>query len=255
MRAAMPVAALLLVMAPGSLGQAGQCFPSMTEAQYAEAEANWEAVMEAHRQKKAQHLPTGGSCTSDIRTTFPACLQYETDWCWATGVAELASFWDKNKYPEVGSDCHGIECQIVGHKTGQDCCANRNKTECSLVGGNEQDILDGIKFTVGKAYTAKGDGPLSQADLDKVLSKGHPVIIAVFWTAGGGHALTLGGCAGSGSYYLHDPENKQGSYQTLTYEQIASYKPPEAKTLTGKWMWTFYLQGDDSVATMEDILV
>jgi len=119
-----------------------------------------------------------------------------------------------------------------------------------MIGASLTELTDAIQWTTGKKYVVSQDGPLSQEQLDTLMSKGHPVIIAVYWKGGGGHALTLGGCAASGMYYLHDPMNHKGSYQTLTYEQVASYVPPESKSLTGKWMRTIYLEGDLPNGTM-----
>lgn len=275
---------------------ASQDIEAMTSQEWARASANWDQTMEAHRHRGNLSSGAGGSCSSDIRSSFPTCLQYQTNWCWATAVAELAHFYKPEDFPVIGNDCHGMECKIVGHKKSpsqpSECCSvgcsnadqlccqgplnnfmqgadckdkctwvpytwEVNKSECGTsacqyIAGQSEDILEGIMWTTGKKHTAKTDGPLSQDQLDTLLAKGHPVIIGVFWTAGGGHALTLGGCTGSGMYYLHDPENLQGSYQILTYEQIVAYVPPKKKELVGKWMWTFSLEGDLPNATMSE---
>merc|ERR1712048_326208 len=214
----------------------------------------WEEVMAAHHVDTTRS--TNGTCVSDIREKFPACLQYEPAWCWATAVAEVAHFWNPSKYPETGSDCHGVECEIVGRKKDVDdpkACCGANADTCKDIAGSVEDITNGINWISGKTYKAYTDGPLTQAQLDTLLSKGHPVVIAVFWERGGGHALTLGGCTGGGSYYLHDPERKQGSYQSLTYKEIALYVPPEANSLKGKWMATWYLEGDLDMTTIGDL--
>lgn len=233
-------------------GSWGQSIAPLSPAQYAEAVAQWEAAMAAHRQRNF----TAGVCASDFRNNLPACLQYEPEWCWATAVAEIASFYNKQKYPEPGNDCHGTECQVVGHKNNladPDACC-RDKDSCGQITGTGQDIVNSIQWTVGQNYIWKGEGPMSQADIDNVLNKGHPVGINVVWEDGSRHILTLGGCAASGSYFLHDPLNKEGNYQTLTYEQVASYHPPWRPSQVGKWMWTYILSGDGVSAT-EDILV
>lgn len=273
-----PAVLAIFVLAPGIDGWGME---PMSSDEWAAASANWARTIQAHRENN----PKNGTCSSDIRSSLPACLQYSKMWCWATGVAELAHFYRPTDFPEAGDDCHGMECKIVGHKKnpalpheccsdgcpdpsqlccrsmvgGAKCmdkcggfskqinasyCAKLDKQGCALVGGSLQDVIDAIQWTSGQRYAVSQDGPLSQQQLDALLSKGHPVIIAVYWKGGSGHALTLGGCAASGEYYLHDPLNHQGSYQTLSYEQVASYIPPESKSLTGKWMRTFYLEGD-----------
>lgn len=276
---------------------ASQGMEAMTSEEWTKASANWDQTMEAHRQSGNLRSGAGGSCSSDIRSSFPACMQYSKMWCWATGVAELAHFYKPDDFPDTGNDCHGMECKIVGHKKNaslpheccsvgcpdptQHCCkawtggarcedkctgfgtkevnaslcAKLDKQVCANIGGSNTDITDAIMFWAGKKYVVSQDGPLSQDQLDGLMMKGHPVIIAVYWKGGGGHALTLAGCSGSGMYHLHDPMNHQGSYQTLSYEQVASYVPPESKSLDGKWMRTFYLEGDLPNGTMSEISV
>merc|ERR1711865_346752 len=53
------------------------------------ANKNWNATMTSYRQ--TGYSVEEGSCSSDLRQQTPACLQYEKDWCWATGVAELTA--------------------------------------------------------------------------------------------------------------------------------------------------------------------
>jgi len=279
---------LLLALVATFQAASAQGILPMSPEDYAQALANWNTTMTAHAEKSLSSR-LGGSCSSDIRKKFPSCLQYDKMWCWATAVSEVASFYKPEKYPETGSDCHGVECKVVSHKmTPNDlssccgetpacslgdkntCCKNDvgfaacEKTcglfskevnasmckqhACGDAGGGVNDIIRSIKFFAGELYTSRTTGPLRQEKLDQVLSKGNPVVIAVFWTGGGGHVLTLGGCSG-GKYYVHDPENKQGVYQELTYEQVASYVPPEQPSMTGKWMWTFFPMGDDADST------
>ena len=88
-------------------------------------------------------------------------------------------------------------------------------------------MSDTAKHFTGRSHTWEG-GPLSQAKLDKVLSAGKPVLMAVGPPhGGGGHVLSLGGCGG-GSYYMNDP--MQGSYQTVSYDRLLSRGG-------GGWVW------------------
>lgn len=245
------------------------------------ARANWNATMTAHGRNRAFE----STCSNDLRSQMPACMQYAEDWCWATAVAELAHFWKPKQFPEKSNDCHGLECNVVSYKYGKDdqiCCPNATEpfcpgsccrvpffgdaicsgsnkkcigfqreidqdacrsAQCGKIAGSADDILQAIQHSAGQTYDSKLDGPLTQTQLDTVLSKGHPLIISVFWTVGGGHALTLAGCGG-GHYYLHDSLHKAGVYQELTYEQVVMYVPPEKPSLRGQWHETFFRKGD-----------
>lgn len=95
---------------------ASQDIEAMTSQEWARASANWDQTMEAHRHRGNLSSGAGASCSSDIRSSFPTCLQYQINWCWATAVAELAHFYKPDDFPIIGNDCHGMECKIVGHK-------------------------------------------------------------------------------------------------------------------------------------------
>lgn len=255
----------------------------MSPEDYAKASANWDKTMEAHRQVGSSNGAGSCSSDIRDKFPSCLQYEPDWCWATAVAEAAhfwTPEKYPEDKNDCHGVECKVVghkrdpssttECCAAGCSSGNVCCKNKilpvtgckdkcgifsnqvnnsicvkqDKTVCGAIGGSSKDVTDGIMFLTGKTYLAKTKGPLSQDQLDALLSKGHPVIIAVFWTLGGGHALTLGGCAGDGKYYLHDPENHAGSYQTLTYEQIALYVPPEKTTLTGKWMWTMYLSGD-----------
>lgn len=164
----------------------------------------------------------------------------------------------------VGQRC--CETRVLGFPTCQDKCGFLQKTlddnacrfdQCGAIGGTDVDIVNAIKRLAGKDYANKTDGPITQQQLNSILSKGHPVIMVVMWTLGGGHAVTLGGCAppstpdGNTSYYLHDPLHKTGVYQELSYDQVSMYIPPWDNTLIGYWTYTFWLDGDLEDPTLE----
>lgn len=196
------------------------------------------------------------SCTADFRSRLPSCLQYQPEWCWATAVSELWGFFKPTTVPQsIHGNCHGAECQVAGHilypNTPSKCCEPGMIDECGKRAGYPTDTIGSIQWTTGKTY-AFSDFPLSQMSLDSELSKGYPIPIAVLWTNGGGHMLTLAGCAGNGLYYLHDPAVGDGGqanfYQTLTYNQILEYHPPKVAGATGRWSQTFtYASGSEVV--------
>jgi len=80
----------------------------------------------------------------------------------------------------------------------------------------------------GFTYT----GPLSQQELDEALGSG-PLIFAVRWSGGGGHAMTIGGC-GNGQYYVHNSLTYAGEWETLSYNDVMYYQGGE-----GRWEQTF----------------
>lgn len=288
----------VFILAAVVSGVAGQCFESLSPEASKQAHANWNATMAAYRSRVSAST---GTCASDLRKSLPACLQYEEDWCWATALAELASFFKPHDFPVRGSDCHGVECKIAGYKrdpkhpeaccngtatkfcraygsVGGTCCESRFPKQASClkkcgffshevddvlcqtqecdIGGNYDDITNGIMRLTGMNYTTNDNaGPPSVERLDAILSKGRPMVIVVMWDAGGGHALTLAGCAAAGGpYYLHDPKDAAGAYRTLTYEEIAEYRPSWDRTAKGSWFWSWWHAGDEVTASDELIV-
>lgn len=217
--------------------------PKMKPEDFKVALAKWEAAM------KVPRVPMSTlTCTNDFRSQLPSCLQYEPEWCWATAVAEIYGFFNPTVFShESGGDCHGYECQVAGHilypDDPQTCCQPGMMKQCGQRAGFPNETINAIAWTTGKPYAF--DGPLSRQQLDNELSQGMPLAIGVTWSNGaGGHMLTLGGCAGGGQYYLHDPAGVEGgqanNYQTLSYDQILKYYPPNgARGVYGAWHQSF----------------
>jgi hypothetical protein len=192
---------------------------------------------------------------------MPSCLQVEPDWCWATGVTEIARFFGYaapgmavdtaflNASAYTDNHCGGLECLVVGHmKNAADptaCCSDRSN--CATDGGTDQNEVDGISHLVGQQYAAYYPVSLrtTQSILNKTFAARKPAIMNVGWICPnsdfdpttdyplkwyescGGHAVTLAGMDGMGRYYLHDPLNRVNNYQALTMAELLTYSAPE----------------------------
>jgi len=178
---------------------------------------------------------------------LPACKQLESEWCWATATAELASYWNPSKFPVRGDDCTGLECQIASWVTKKDCCGD--KASCNAANAVSTEYLREVAGAPAYKYTP---GQLSEAHLQTALAAG-PIAIRIAWPNGGAHFVTVGGVnragdrAGVASYFLHDPlkQNQAGKYQDVAYAHIKVYQEPlHAKNqdrYTGNWDGTIHV--------------
>jgi len=193
------------------------------------------------------------SCTGDWTHKMPVCYQICNEWCWTTGVAMVTDYYKGSGSCSKTGESGGFECKIASHEFNQQCCPyntnscngtehERPKGTCDR-GGQKSQVLDAAQYFTGGKFNASG--PLSQARLDSLLHSGSPVMIGTFWTRGGGHLLTIGGCA-NGKYFVHDPWRWYGDegfkqppdWQSLTYDQVLKYQSPNPKLL-GNWLWSF----------------
>mmetsp|Transcript_8727 Transcript_8727/g.26879 ORF Transcript_8727/g.26879 Transcript_8727/m.26879 type:complete len:309 (-) Transcript_8727:99-1025(-) len=235
-----------------------------------------------------QPYPPPTSSPLDIRTEVPACFQDKAEWCWATTLAEVAGFyndsfvtygkfgrqafyWDTFWSKAVHYSCFSVECYITGFVRNETepyaCCppsplSTRNSEECWWKIGYPNDMINALAKLVGVHFTAttwKGNGVLSQADLDKVIAKQQPIILEIEWCAGSWHYVTLAGSNGQGKYYLHDPNYVPTDlsvfeselvlgYQELTYDEVVQYTQPGPHSAgQGRWKWTAYISDPDLV--------
>jgi len=220
----------------------------MTHAEKKVALDTWESAVAAPKSNL-----THGSCSTDMRSKMPSCLQYQSEWCWATAVSELWGFYEPSEgKKEQGGNCHGQECKIAGHILGQDCCDYTRNNQCDSAGSGK-NIVDAIKWTTGQRFTQK-NSLLSEKKLMSVLSSGAPVVIGVLWATGGGHILTIAGCDGNGKYYVHDPAAGDGGkshhYQTLGYDDFVTYRPPGYPKGHGKWSLSVFRDTSESKAVL-----
>merc|ERR1719231_1695866 len=92
------------------------------------------------------------------------------------------------------------------------------------MGGTPDQIADAINSWTGGDMTTYG--ALDQETLDFALTSGRPVVMAVYWDGGGGHALVIGGCQ-DGGYWVHDPwgwyDNAVDEWQWLPYDGVLRY--------------------------------
>merc|ERR1711865_157985 len=151
-----------------------------------------------------------------------------------------------------GNDCNGVECKVVGQTMGKDCCSD--KKTCGQRGGSGKDMVDAIQHLSGKSYTVR-NGPLTQAELDTIMSTGYPIITGFYWHHQNmAHVTTLTGCS-SGKYFLHDSDNgAAGSYTAFDYHDVLYYStaPGVPDDWRGKWYLTVYPSG---VLSEENLVV
>lgn len=121
--------------------------------------------------------------------------QEQTNWCWAAASQMVLSFYDVSKTQTA------IVTYIKGSPVNE--------------GGSEQDIQ---KVLSNNGVPATVSGVLSQTAVNEAANKGKPFVIAWYWTAGGGHAVTYDGYEGT-QYYIHDPWYGP---QVMTYNSIKS---------------------------------
>merc|ERR1711924_86409 len=127
---------------------------------------NWNATMAAYRSRVPLQ---NGTCASALRNSLPACLQYESDWCWATALAEIAHFLKPEDFPVAGSDCHGVEYAIVGYKrdpTQAEACCNGTAAEFCVAYSSAGDVCCENSF--GNANCKKSCGLFSHEADDAV---------------------------------------------------------------------------------------
>lgn len=171
-----------------------------------------------------------GMCVANSTMSIATCSQLEPEWCWATTAAVIAGFFKPTQQKPQQDNCKALSCRAVGHKlqpfNPAYCCGAFNE-DCYGSNGaaSTGDIIEGISFLSDQDYLGFAGWPLEQEYLDAAVSMGYPIAMAVMWHAGGGHVLTIGGCAGDGKYYVYDPLSKRGTWQALTYAQLLNYDP------------------------------
>merc|ERR1719160_882388 len=166
------------------------------------------------------------TCNNDMRSKMPACHQFGSMWCWATGVASLTEYY-KGSGP---AQCNGLECQIVGwcpkppdcsSQPSTQCCPLSSHPSCGGDGASLQMLVEAANHFTGRTHQLT-NGPMSQETLDKTLAAGIPILMLI-GTKTPSHVVSVAGC-GQGSYYFHDPEWAAGEYQLYTYKKLLKHE-------------------------------
>jgi hypothetical protein len=183
--------------------------------------------------------PSSNGCSLGGVWRMPTCYQICDEWCWAAVTTMAVGYYN-------GDDqtCEGVECQMPSMEFSGDCCpwtnsctnSPQDRSSFCNNGGTPDQMADAAGRLTGGDFATYG--ALDQATLDSALMSGRPVMIAVYWQGGGGHALMVGGCdEGNGQYYLHDPwgwySNWPGDWQSLSYNQLLQYFAPDGGI--GQW--------------------
>jgi hypothetical protein len=162
--------------------------------------STYQSVLAAQLSKPGQT-----TCSNDMRTKFPACHQLGTMWCWATAVAQATEYYTSQE----GSQCVGLECEIVGWTFSDDystCCPfDAHKDTCGDRGAGWETVQRSLNHFTNKSWE-RPNGPLDKATLDATLQSGNPVIMMVGPETSPNHVVTIHGCDASGKYWFHDPE-------------------------------------------------
>lgn len=193
---------------------------------------------------------------------MPACQQRFNQWCWATTVASIASYWEPDRYTATGPDtCMGISCEIAsrvwtthgggvygGYGRQVHCCPNHGQDGGALEWDNECNQPNSLYASAqwlnnetGKHYVFHESFVPNKMRLQDVLRRG-PIIALISWGVGrGGHYILIAGTNGLGDFWVHDPfvGNQAGKYEILTYAQISRYSGPGFGN-NGTWIGTFY---------------
>jgi hypothetical protein len=196
----------------------------VSEEESAAQQVQWQRIHDALN--GTTQIPA--TCTKDMRSKMPACHQFGSMWCWATGVSELTEYY-KGSGP---AQCKGLECQIVGwcpkpphcsSTPSVQCCPLSSHESCGSDGASLQMVVEAANHFTGRTHQLT-NGPMSQATLDKTLASGSPIMMLVGKTTPY-HVVTVAGC-GQGSYYFHDPEWDAGRYELYSYDKLlqSSYK-------------------------------
>lgn len=188
----------------------------------------------------------------DIRDGLNGCHQLGDNWCWATGAASAAHFFN----PETYELCTGLECQVVGHVLDPNdptaCCPHETRSEkCNMRAGFMSEMVESIQWllqTPEPTYKFSRHA-LSVHALDLSVSQEAPIYLEIGWyphggnDRQGGHIIWIGGCTTSGHYWVHDPEDQWGSWRSLSYSDILHYNG------IGRWEATVHL--DPAFSTCE----
>lgn len=200
------------------------------------------AITDAHVQEWETRVAAGGDageCNIDMRAQLPACKQVGVDWCWATGVANMAYYY--GVYDNTTS-CSDAECQVVSADMHTECCPYAQHKGCGVHGEDVKSIANVANEIISGHDFFVHQGAPHESYLQERLMEGKPVMVIVMWDSGRGHALTIGGCEPGTNvfgrnvtkYYVHDPE--QNAYKTEQYGNIARYQAGGPHGIVqGKW--------------------
>lgn len=218
----------------------------LTEEELATQHAQWKIVNESVKGL----VNVSATCNRDMREQVPACHQFGSMWCWATGIAEFTEY-----YTGTGPwECEGLECKIISWcpKAGssgrcgasEKCCPLEQHPGCGSYGATMGMLTEAATHFTGRTMIQTG-GPMSQEVLDRTLQAGHPIMMLVGYVIPQ-HVVTVVGCGG-GQYYYHDPEWSAGRYESVTYDKLLHSIPEHDGA---KWFNTIVAAGADEFTTV-----
>lgn len=113
------------------------------------------------------------------------------------------------------------QCQLANQEFGKsnNCCTNGSSSACNQpLGLDKITKLLNIENALSATYTTTS---LTFSNLNTQISYNQPVLAALFWTTGGGHAvLIVGTNSSNNNVTVNDPtENAQ---KVITYNDLKS---------------------------------
>ncbi|MGH3493205.1 MAG: papain-like cysteine protease family protein [Sciscionella sp.] len=204
-------AALCAAVAPAASAASSQAPAPAQHANHSRASARPSGLIANHPIVAQKSLLQPAGRTADYGAAAAKQLninqqvQQNNEWCWAAGGSTVEQF-------EGAST------------TQQQFCAAAKGTQvgaCPNQPGQVYEIVNGLRNT-GFSGNSAG-GAVSYASWQRQIDAGHPMLLGIYWTSGGGHMETAYGYdASTNSVMVGDPWPTYARYRTQTYNSYVS---------------------------------
>lgn len=183
-----------------------------------------------------------GGCNVDLQERgLLNCKQVCEDWCWATVIAEMEAWYQRQDALEAGLEaplqtCKQDECVVVADVTGKDCCAIGCGTSTAQGTCGQAGPLDVISSQLTKrtGRSFKQVGVISESKLQQLLKEGNPVP-----ASSDSHIDIIAGCStdanGKTAYYKIDSLEGPGD----PHQQYLWYDSYDLLSYGGQWKYSF----------------
>jgi len=141
--------------------------------------------------------------------------QQQTNWCWIASAVTVADYYGDNS-----SQC-ALANQLLGQTV---CCIAGNSPQCNKPGDPAQSL------TALGHLAASSWSSMPYDDVVSEMRPGHPIVLGIKWSTGGGHAIVLAGVHPNGLIEIKNPWH--GATQTVTYDALKN-------RFEGKGTWNY----------------